>query len=73
MLALMGDAWMGLAEARARWRLGLLSPGHLRWVAWAAQAEGHDGPAIRTLAAEEWHTWSELGDLPERLFAEALG
>jgi hypothetical protein len=55
--------------AEARWYLGDLSAVMLQRVAWAAQAEGHDGPAIRELAAYEWTT-QDVGDLAARMFAE---
>src|SRR6266540_1419440 len=56
--------------AAAEWVLGRLPPGALQRLAWEAQARGHDGPAIRALAAEEWSTRGDVGGLVERAASE---
>jgi hypothetical protein len=60
-----------LDEAEALAVLHLLSPTQVQEVAWAAQADGHDGSAIRTLAAYEWSTWAEIGGQLARALVEA--
>ena len=42
----------------------------MQQAAWAAQAEGYDGPALRELAAYEWTTKAEVGDHFARALAE---
>jgi hypothetical protein len=64
-------AMVTLTDAHALWVLGELEPSLAQHVAWEAQAEGHDGPAIRTLASYEWSTRGEVASLLQRMFAEA--
>ena len=65
--------WLELPEALARLRLGMLSDGRYRQMVWAAQAEGHRGPAVTALAAEDWSGWHDARPLVEAFVSEVGG